>query len=60
MPIVNVTDIALNEEVRELEYDYNNDPEVKKDLDQFNAECKIRRELVEAKKHNSITQTELK
>ena len=40
MPFQEVTDIVLNEEVRELEEAYKNDPKVKAAIDQFDAECK--------------------
>ena len=59
MPFVNVTDVILNEEVKELEEAYISDPKVKAAIDQFEAECKLRRELAEARKHKSITQVEL-
>ena len=60
MPFVDVTDIVLNEEVPELEEAYKNDPEVRRAIDQFEAECKLRRELAEARRENNISQAELK
>lgn len=60
MPFVDVTDIVLNEEIKELEEDYNNNPKVRLAIDQFEAECKLRRELAEARKENNISQTQLK
>ena len=60
MPFVDVTDIVLNEEVKELEEAYKNNPKVRIAIDQFEAECKLRRELAEARRNNKISQTELK
>ncbi len=60
MPFVDVTDVILNEEVKELEEAYKSNPEVKAAIDQFDAECKLRRELAEARKNLNITQTELR
>lgn len=60
MPFVDVTDIVLNEEAKQLEEDYNNNPKVRFAIDQFEAECKLRRELAEARKENNISQAQLK
>ena len=60
MPSVDVTDIIFNEEARELEEAYNNDPKVKSAIDQFEAECKLRRELTEARKQRQLTQKQIK
>lgn len=59
MPFQDVTDIVLNEEAKELEEAYDSDPKVKAAIDQFNAECKLRKELAEARRKNSVTQTEI-
>jgi DNA-binding XRE family transcriptional regulator len=59
MPFVNVTDIVLNEEARELEEAYNNNPKVKAAIDQFEAECKLRRELIDARKAKNMTQAQI-
>jgi len=59
MPFVDVTNIVLNEEAKELEEAYNNNPKVKLAIDQFEAECKLRRELAEARRQNNISQTQL-
>ena len=59
MPFVNVTDIILNEETKELEDAYKNNPKVKMAIDQFEAECKLRRELYEARKSKNITQAQI-
>ena len=59
MPFVDVTNIVLNEEAKELEEAYNNNPEVKLAIDQFETECKLRRELAEARRQNNISQTQL-
>lgn len=58
--MVDVTDIVLNEEAREMEEILNNNPQAKEAYEQFEAECKLRRELAEARKQQDITQTELK
>ena len=59
MPFFNVTDIVLNEEASELEEAYKSDPKVKAAIDQFNAECKLRRELAGARKQKNITQVQI-
>jgi DNA-binding XRE family transcriptional regulator len=60
MPFVDVTDIVLNEEKAQLDYDYENNPKVKRAIDQFEAECKLRREIAEARRNNNISQAKLK
>ena len=60
MPFVDVTDIVLTEEKSQLDEDYNNDPKVKLAIDQFEAECKLRKELAEARRENNISQAQLK
>jgi len=60
MPTVDVTEIVLNEETRELEEAYKNDPKVKAAVDQFELECRLRRRLVEARKQNNLTQNQIK
>ena len=60
MPFVDVTDMVINEEVKELEEAYKNNPKVKLAIDQFEAECKLRGELAEARRNNNISQKELK
>jgi len=59
MPFVDVTDIVMNEEAKELEEAYNADSKVKFAIDQFNAECKLRRELAEMRKQKEITQVDI-
>ena len=59
MPFADVTDIVLNEEKAQLDEDYKNDPKVKLAIDQFEAECKLRKELAEARRNNSISQSQL-
>jgi len=60
MPLVDVTDIVLNDEANELNEAYNNNPKVKAAIDQFDAECKLRKKLSEARKQNNLTQKQLK
>lgn len=60
MPFVDVTDIVLTEEKAQLDYDYNNDSKVKLAIDQFEAECKLRKELAEARRSKNMSQTQLK
>jgi DNA-binding XRE family transcriptional regulator len=60
MPFVDVTDIVLNEEKPQLDKDYKNNPKVKQAINQFEAECKLRGELAEARRKNNISQTQLK
>ena len=59
MSLVNVTDIVLNEESKELNEILASNPKAKVAYDQFEAECKLRRELANARKQQNITQTEL-
>jgi len=59
MPFVDVTDIVLNEEAKELEEAYKNNPKVKLAIDQFEAECKLRKDLAEARRGNNISQAKL-
>ena len=59
MPFVNVTDIVLTEEKAQLDYDYENDPKVKLAIDQFEAECRLRKELAKARKENKLSQSQL-
>ena len=60
MPFVDVTDIVLNEEKRELDEAYKNNPKVRLAIDQFEAECALRRELANARKNNNLSQSQLK
>ena len=59
MPFKDVTDIIMNEEANELDDAYNTDPKVKFAIDQFEAECKLRRELAEMRKQKQITQVDI-
>ena len=59
MPFKDVTEIIMNEEAKELEDAYNSDPKVKFAIDQFDAECKLRRELAEMRKQKQITQVDI-
>ena len=49
----------MNEEAKELEEAYNSNPKVKVAIDQFNAECRLRRELADARKQKNITQVQI-
>ena len=60
MPFVDVTDIVLNEEAKELEDAYNSDKKVRAAIDQFDAECRLRSELSSARKQMKMTQKQLK
>ena len=59
MSTVDVTDIILNEEAKELQEMIENNPKAKAAYEQFEAECKLRRELIEARKKEDVTQAEL-
>jgi DNA-binding XRE family transcriptional regulator len=59
MPMIDVTDIVLNEEAKELQEIIATDPKAKIAYEQFEAECKLRRELIEARKSENVTQAEL-
>ena len=60
MPMVDVTDIVLTEETKEMEAILKSNPQALEAYNQFEAECKLRRELATARKQHNITQTELK
>ena len=60
MPFEEVTDIIVNEEACELESAYKNDLKVKAAIDQFDNECKLRRELAKARKQKNFTQLQIK
>ena len=60
MPSVDVTKTIMNEEANELKAAYENDPTVKAAIDQFEAECKLRRELAHARKQKNLTQKQIK
>ena len=59
MPMVNVTDIVLNEEAKEMEEILRTNPKARKAYEHFEAECKLRRNLADVRKQQKITQTEL-
>jgi len=59
MPFVDVTDVVMNEEARELEEAYNSDSKVKAAIDQFDNECRLRRELAQARKQKRLTQLQI-
>ena len=60
MPFVDVSDIVLTEEKAQLDKDYDSDPKIRLAIDQFEAECKLRKELAEARRNNRISQKKLK
>ena len=59
MPSVDVTEIIMDDEAKELEYAYSNDPKVRAAIDQFDNECRLRRELAEARKQKKVTQVQI-
>ena len=59
MPFVDVTDMVLSEEAKELAIAYDSDPKIKAAIDQFDAECKLRRELTEARNKKNLTQRQI-
>jgi len=60
MPSADVTEIIMNDEVKELEDAYNSDPKVRLAIDQFDNECRLRRELAEARKRKNMTQVQIR
>ena len=60
MPSVDVTEVIMNDEAKELEHAYSNDPKVRAAIDQFDNECRLRRELAEARKQKKITQVQIR
>jgi DNA-binding XRE family transcriptional regulator len=60
MPTVDVTEIVMNDEAKELELAYSNDPKVKAAIDQFANECRLRRELADARKRKNMTQMQIR
>lgn len=59
MPFVDATDIIMDQETKEVLKAYETNPKVKAAINQFDAECKLRRELADARKQQNMTQTEL-
>ena len=59
MPMVDTTQIILDDEVKEMKEILERNPKARRSYDQFEAECKLRRELAEARKQQSVTQVEL-
>ena len=60
MPMIDVTDVVMNEEAKELDEILKTNPKAKEAFNQFEAECKLRRELANARKQQNITQIELR
>jgi len=59
MATVNVTDTVLKEEAEEQKEIIKNNPKAKAAYAQFEAECKLKRELIDARKREDLTQAEL-
>ena len=59
MPFIDVTDTVMGEEANELNSAYDSDPIVKAAIDQFNNECRLRKELANARKQNNMTQAQI-
>ena len=59
MPFIDVTDTVMGEEANELNVAYNSDPKVKAAIDQFDNECRLRRELAYARKRKKISQAQI-
>ena len=60
MPFVDVTETVMCEEAKELEDAYKNDPKIKAVIDQFDAECRLRNALANARKQKNMTQKQIK
>ena len=60
MPFVDVTDVIINDEAKELDAAYSSDPRIEAAIDQFDNECRLRRELAKARKQKNITQKQIK
>jgi len=60
MPFKNVTNTILLDEAQEMELILKSNPKAREAHEQFEAEYKLRRELIEARKIQNITQAELK
>ena len=59
MPFIDVTDIVLNEEAKQVEEDMRTDPEVREAIEKFERECEFRRKMVDARKSSGLTQAQL-
>jgi len=59
MPFVDVTDIVINEEAKEVEESMRTDPEVREAIEKFDRECTFRRKMIEARKASGLTQKQL-
>jgi len=60
MPFVKITDEQMNHEKALLNHAYETDPEVKAAIDAFDAECRIRKILGDARKANNLSQQQMK
>ena len=60
MSMVDVTNVISNEEAKEMKEILKSNLKARESYEQFEAECKLRRELTKARKQKNITQTELK
>ena len=60
MPMVDVTNVVLNEEANEMEEIIKNNPKANSALEQFEAECKLRRQMAGARKQQNIAQKEIR
>ena len=60
MSMIDVTEIVLIEEAKEIEDIIKNNPKARAAYEQFESECKIRRELAAARKRQNMAQKELK
>ena len=59
MPFIDVTETVMDEEANELKAAYSGDPKVRAAIDRFDNECRLRRELAEARKRKNMTQAEI-
>jgi len=59
MPFIDVTEKILNEEAKELQEILAKNPEARIACEQFESECKLRRELMEARRKETLTQAEI-
>ena len=59
MPFVDVTDIVINEEAKEVEEAMRTDPKVREAIEKFDRECEFRAKLLDARKASGLTQVQL-
>jgi len=59
MPMIEVSENVLNEELKEMDEILENNSHAKKAHEEFEAECKLRKELANVRKQQNLTQKDV-